>query len=35
MPLDTPKDFSSFLPISNVKFVAKTIEKAVAFKTCQ
>ena len=35
MPLDTPKDFSSFLPISNVKFVAKAIEKAVAFKTCQ
>ena len=34
MPLDTLKDFSSFLPISNVKCVAKAIEKALAFKTC-
>ena len=32
-PLDNLKDYSSFLPISNVKFVAKAIEKAVAFKT--
>lgn len=28
-------DFSSFRPISNLKFVAKAIEKVVAVQTCQ
>ena len=29
------KDFSSFRPISNLKFAAEAIEKVVAFQTCQ